>query len=832
MDIVHSVSMSVDLGAIESEANMLFEQGQHEASIELLLNHEEYVANSSYLTFFLGRGYLYLGQFEEARTWLSHAATLHPVFPWVYYELARLHSETGDLTGAAGWMCRFLECRETVSYDAGPDAPRHVAPMHLSPKHREAIVSIAHRCFDVNKSMAVDLYRLLDAEGETDYLVQLRCAEHLIDAGQGKAAERKIIALQAHHPLDIWGLFALAKSRNLQADRSGALQVLQNAYELSRHDDQLLAFVCFRMIEIRCLSEVEHILFQRFGTAHPGDMPANLLAVYFRLAVWQRAHDRLTPIVDNAHLLSRIERWIVVEAVFELALPGDQITDADVHITARLVGLLEENPLSDLGTVLALFHFYARRRAWGRAERLNERLIGSPFENDREVQLRQFDYLCITTRLAEAEAFLQKHYTDRELGQWELCSVMRYYAEAKRWKDAGQTLLTFLSKGFYFPTGEFFLLQICRKSGIHEKVIEILDTVTPLNEAESKNLRQVVVDDLCVRGGVSALDGVGGAPARVPMECGEPNRVLIWSGQSDEDQGTGDNTTVFFMCTDRMYFFSITTLLMSYRVNNPPLDRAERWFVFVDGNVPAAWMRAVESMATAIGLRLTFVEEPEFVTTDIAHQDTYGIFTGGNTLSRAAFFRIYAARYLRANVTADRAIYFDSDIICRGDIGEFRNLPFDGQLLLARAEEFSPEIRDASVKNGLDPSRYFNSGVLQFNLRGVGMRVLIDEAVRLSECEPETLVFHDQCALNIAFFGRTKMLDSRYNFFIRPARPDNGDYNQGVLLHFLDKPKPWDVTYKREYRPLWSSHAAKVRALLPADVFTQIVAASNGHAIN
>ncbi len=85
--------------------------------------------------------------------------------------------------------------------------------------------------------------------------------------------------------------------------------------------------------------------------------------------------------------------------------------------------------------------------------------------------------------------------------------------------------------------------------------------------------------------------------------------------------------------------------------------------------------------------------------------------------------------------------------------------------------------------------------------------------------------------MNIAFFGRTKMLDSRYNYFIRPARPNNGDYSQGILLHFLDKPKPWDVTYKREYRPLWSSHAAKVRALMPADIFTQIVAAANGHAV-
>jgi lipopolysaccharide biosynthesis glycosyltransferase len=778
--------------------------------------YEDGLVRTSYLSFCIGRNFFHLSDLVEAERWLQIAINLPPVFPWAFYELGRVYLGLNDVTGAAGWLCRFLECRETVSYHTS-----------LNSEHRDIIISAAHHCFNVNRSAALDLYRLLDENGETDYLVQLRCAEDLLDKGQGKLAEHKIQNIQKRQPLDIWGLFALSKARHLQDDRDGALQVLLDTLDSSNRDDDLLALACHRLIEINCLAEAQNVFSRHFGELGLDRLTPSLLGFCFRLAVSTRDHEKLKVLIDKHQSAQKIERWLIVEAVFKLALPGDQITDGDIHITSRLVAVLEANPLSDLGTVLALFHFYARRRAWDRTDRLNQLLAGTHFEQDSEVKLRQFDYLCLRARLAEAADFVQRHYANRDLGQWESCSVMRYYAEAKRWQNAADTLISFIGRGFYFPSGEFFLLQICRKTGIHQKVIDLLDTVTPLNEKESSNLRQLLVDDLCVQNGVSTLTEAGVGSNPIKDRCAHENGILIKPIIRPDATPQSDSATVFFMCTDKAYFFSVATLLTSYRTNNPVTN--ERWFVFVDQNVPSSWTEALEAMARAIGTSLEIIREHEFVTTEIAHQDTYGIFTGGNTLSRAAFFRIYAAKYLMNNTNAERAIYLDSDIICRDDLSDFRRLPFDGQLLLARAEEFSPEIRDAAVKNRLDPSRYFNSGVLQFNFSGVGMRPLIDEAVRLAECEPEKLVFHDQCALNIAFFGRTIMLDSRFNYFLRPARPENGDYGGAALLHYLDKPKPWDVTYKREYRKIWSSYAFTVRALLPADIFRDIVSAANGH---
>jgi lipopolysaccharide biosynthesis glycosyltransferase len=105
----------------------------------------------------------------------------------------------------------------------------------------------------------------------------------------------------------------------------------------------------------------------------------------------------------------------------------------------------------------------------------------------------------------------------------------------------------------------------------------------------------------------------------------------------------------------------------------------------------------------------------------------------------------------------------------------------------------------------------------------------LQEAIWLSEREPERLTFHDQCALNIAFKGRAGLLDSRLNFFLRPNKPDAVEgIEDAIMLHYLDRPKPWDVAFRLETRRYWEPHAREVRAIVDEDLFRAIVAASNG----
>ena len=88
-------------------------------------------------------------------------------------------------------------------------------------------------------------------------------------------------------------------------------------------------------------------------------------------------------------------------------------------------------------------------------------------------------------------------------------------------------------------------------------------------------------------------------------------------------------------------------------------------------------------------------------------------------------------------------------------------------------------------------------------------------------------MFHDQCALNVAFAGEVQYLESRYNFFLKPNRLNNGDLSDALLLHYLDKPKPWDIAYQRDYRAEWLPYAGLVRLFLKCSDYRRIVIAGN-----
>ena len=66
-----------------------------------------------------------------------------------------------------------------------------------------------------------------------------------------------------------------------------------------------------------------------------------------------------------------------------------------------------------------------------------------------------------------------------------------------------------------------------------------------------------------------------------------------------------------------------------------------------------------------------------------------------------------------------------------------------------------------------------------------------------------TLIFHDQCALNIGFCHFFSPLRNEYNSFIRPH---DEDVSAGVIMHFLEQPKPWDPAYPLAVCRMWYSY--------------------------
>jgi UDP-glucose:(glucosyl)LPS alpha-1,3-glucosyltransferase/UDP-D-galactose:(glucosyl)LPS alpha-1,3-D-galactosyltransferase/UDP-glucose:(galactosyl)LPS alpha-1,2-glucosyltransferase len=172
-------------------------------------------------------------------------------------------------------------------------------------------------------------------------------------------------------------------------------------------------------------------------------------------------------------------------------------------------------------------------------------------------------------------------------------------------------------------------------------------------------------------------------------------------------------------------------------------------------------------------------------------------------------------------------LYVDTDIVCRGDLSPLLRFDLGEKLIAARIEDYSLEVKNAAERNELDPRTYFNSGVLVLDFNRSDLPALIEEAIRLSEQETARLVFHDQCALNIAFNGRFQPLPERFNFFLRPHRERNGYIEDGILLHYLDKPKPWDIVFSRGYREEWRVWAVMLGTIIPQGLYIDMFAAAN-----
>ena len=73
---------------------------------------------------------------------------------------------------------------------------------------------------------------------------------------------------------------------------------------------------------------------------------------------------------------------------------------------------------------------------------------------------------------------------------------------------------------------------------------------------------------------------------------------------------------------------------------------------------------------------------------------------------------------------------------------------------MARLEMPRPEVDMAIAMNDLESGPYCNSGVLLFDLTHSAIGSVLDNTIHAVQHSRETLVYYDQCALNIEFKGQ------------------------------------------------------------------------------
>lgn len=708
---------------------------------------------------------------------------------------------------------------------------------------RRNFTGLNHALYRTNRGEARTIYRLLYERGERDFLTTLRLLEFSLESRDRASANKYYADLQQNHEsrAGFYGKIAFSRYHQLFGSKNEALAILKHTPRYPEIEIAAETLIINRLIEMDAL-ELAH---ERLSAIQ--EEQQELTWARLRVYIKQDNVAGAAQLLDHPHV-EAMPDWILAEAMTRLGKPGLPNAASRSKVLETLNERLASRGISNQAIVQARLQFLLQQKRWKDMQSVFEQLEGTELATSRETQLKRLEYACASGQPELAERLYRQDFAGKPFTKWEGVTVLRLLGELKQWREAGEVIIAHIRNGFGFSGAAHMAIRIVRNSAIHETIDQMVRR-NELPPPESRdpdlaNFLRLVREDhalvVSARNLTGGLTGRGGAMrqpnrwlqfftprnARVAMNgAAAVGLSNAWPLSPVEGDATKSDNCCTYLCTNQRYFLSLLTFLCSYLGQSQQTQA--RIFIFLDHDVPKHWHASINMIAARFNQTINIVSEDEFVKADVEHRTTYGFFTGGSSLSRAAYFRIYAAQYLMKRYNFSRALYVDTDIVCRGDLSDLFKIDLEDKLISARIEDYTVEVQNAADVNGLDAKAYFNSGVLLMRFDDPRMPGYLNSCVHLCEHETERLVFHDQCALNIAFRDQNQPLAARYNFFLRPHIERNGFLEDGLLLHFLDRPKPWDLAFSRGYREEWRVWALLLSSIIPQNLYVDIFAASN-----
>lgn len=171
----------------------------------------------------------------------------------------------------------------------------------------------------------------------------------------------------------------------------------------------------------------------------------------------------------------------------------------------------------------------------------------------------------------------------------------------------------------------------------------------------------------------------------------------------------------------------------------------------------------------------------------------------------------YGRLLLPELVKKSTVLYLDADLIIELDVLEIEKLNLEDSPFGAVTASNIKHSLDNTFLNGrlgipLE-TKYFNAGILYFNLDVWRHQHLKDKCLSLANQYPNELVSHDQTLLNAVFGDNFKHLPRKFNcaWYAHSKKPVVADR---MIIHFLGSPKPWDpgAKYLHNAHTYWKSY--------------------------
>jgi lipopolysaccharide biosynthesis glycosyltransferase/predicted Zn-dependent protease len=769
------------------------------------------------------------GDHAVAREALSRAVASGRNLHLAYYKLGRLELAQNDFAAAArhfrdgtqadpefayNWMgeARALHAMG-LKGEALASADRFAA-FGVKPHAGNELTVLAdladYRYESGDRAGSLVLYDLVTKFGAERPRDAVRQAEALIARGDHEGAQRVLLEQQQRGQLDPWGRRALALAASHLGDHARAIELAEGVL---LHAPDNTGFATTYLDVVARSGDVAQMAdaVARHPALLQGDATRELTA-RIKLAGGD-IEGAMAGLAGAAIAYQSRLYYLLFETAYRAL--GAGLPDIAMDLGARLAAAAPDDSFVKLLRV----DIYFRQQMWEQAGVALAAMTEA--ENQRpHVILKRFEYACFT-RDTEAALALCTRLEAMELPnkQFQL-PLFRFFAEQACWDKLLDRAISWLDTQFNYGQIGYVLFRAAKHTGRHADLVAAVEALPGWqNRPDLARLRANLLYDRAST--LPEMDLL----ARDPTITGDPilmrrlaaQRVVLARAAAHSQR------RAVFLCTDRNYLCA--TIVALYTATRALESRGVDFYVVADDDVADLCRRAIAPFVQA-SIAVTVVSASDVVGAAEKLYPAYGLFTSGHVLASAAYYRIYFAKYLQRLGRHHKAVYIDSDVLVRFSLDPLFFGDLGGKPMAARLETMRPEVRRAITHHNLADDRYFNSGVLLFDLQNDDLAAGLDGAVQAITDDGTMLLFHDQCALNLGFRENFTDLAMGWNFPVNETTPLAAVPQEAVVLHFLDRPKPWSAAYGGDFGPLWfdawQATAAFIGEALAMELFAQI----------
>lgn len=698
-------------------------------------------------------------------TYFDAAIESENLFFWPYYEKALLLHEAREA---------FNELASTI------DRLIAVNPADLNRTHIKFLEAVGHTLFEEDwRELGGDLFAYLVDHGYRDSLSILSLTRSVETARHFSKREETVDYLLERHRDDKITSRVLLNLFKRNNDASRGFQLTE--YLLENEPNRFDVFLEWAKWKVRIESS------------------SGLDQITERAARFPLEQQSFLKIILSieAGLLCEAKTQFIRHTRIHQAPPmfpgirlGYMLLEAgDLSSCKTIVKILEEFFPDRHEAGLVGVHLALREHNLEEAERIYEKALEPSEKHSLNVRLARIDILAMTGRLDEAVQMLRNEKADGRLPASAIVPALRLYSEVNQWEEVFELGKEAIDVDASFDGIITPVIRAARKLARSKELLEYLNALEDKSAAIVSAVG-VVTEDLVGDGEkVNVID------VDLLQLSKYREKRLAYKSFLRIDSTPVQKKRCIFYCVDGSYLLPALVSITSLIVNNIIMVKECVIAIMAEESILQKAARDIEILKIIFGVRISTYRAEKVIPDQTGLVSEYGIVTGGHSLSLAAYYRIFFAQFCARESLFDQLLYIDADTIVRGSLADLFDLDM-AKCLMARAEVERPEVRLAA-KNLSLRSRYFNSGVLRIDLKNEAVIQCLERAIHAAVSPDIKLYFQDQCALNLGFDGNYAPLPERFNFFVTPDVGEKCVDDGAVILHFLDRPKPWDGLYRK-----------------------------------